>query len=250
MFRPGTGFTRLPNAAVAIAAVPLGILFAAAPQKPIDVRWYGALKEIIHEGRTAGRARLADAMVPHGYALGALAGLDGEFVVMDGAAHLTRPDGRGGVRSTVSKAGEDSVALMVAARVPVWRRLRLDCPVPLAALQDTLARHAAGSGLPEGGPFPFIVEGGVTGLHWHVVDGSRMPAGPAGHEAHMRAAVRGERDSATVTLLGFYSDHHAGVFLHHDLDVHVHVLTDEGLAAHVDEVTVAAGAVLRIPRVR
>jgi hypothetical protein len=171
-------------------------------------------------------------------------------VVLDGKAYLSRPDRRGGVVNGTS-AGADSVTLMVYAHVREWRIVRVTHSIPLATLQDTVAAYGAAAGLPAGGPFPFLVEGTVSNLHWHVIDGRKLPPGPSSHEEHAKAAVRGERRTTKATLLGFYSDHNVGEFLHHDSKVHVHVLiAEQGLAAHVDDVTVDPGALLRLPRVR
>jgi hypothetical protein len=102
-------------------------------------------------------------------------------------------------------------------------------------------------GLPAGGAFPFLVEGPVSHVQWHVADGSKLPPGPSSHEEHAKAAVHGMRDHVTATLLGFYSDHDMGNWLHHDSNVHVHALLPGGLAAHLDDVTLEPGAVLRLP---
>jgi len=237
---------------VTMAVVAFAGLGRAAGRGAPDVQWFGSFKEIIHEGRIEGRTRLATAMVrPHAYALGAMARLYGEFVVLDGKVFLSRPDDRGGVVSTTSVTGNDSVALMVFAHVAAWSDLRVSRAIPLVALQDTVAACAAKLGLPRGGPLPFLIEGAVSNLHWHVADGRNLPPGPSSHEAHTKAAIRGERDHVSATLLGFYSDHHTGIFLHHDINVHVHVvLPEERLAGHVDEVTVEPGATLRMYRAR
>src|SRR5947207_169262 len=103
----------------AASAVP------AAPAAP-DVQCFGALREIIHEGRIEGRARLSAALSrPHAYGLGALARLDGEFVILDGKAYLTRPNHRGGLINSMSVAGADSAALLVFSHVAMWRDIRL-----------------------------------------------------------------------------------------------------------------------------
>jgi hypothetical protein len=113
-----------------------------------DVRWVGALREILHEGRLEGRAPIAVALQRrHAYALGALAHLDGEFIVLDGRVHQSRPDG-GRVRSMTSNTGRDSAALMVFAHVPAWHSMPLHEAVPLAALADTVLARAAALGLP------------------------------------------------------------------------------------------------------
>jgi acetolactate decarboxylase len=225
-----------------LGALQLGVV--AAPQ----VRCYGALMEIIHQGRFEGRTTLSAALArPHGYALGALAGLDGEFIILDGKAYLSRPDHRGGVVRSIS-AGADSAALLVDAHVSAWRDIRLSRAVTLAALQDTVQARGMAFGLPAGGAYPFLIEGAASHVKWHVADGSKPPPGPSTHEAHAKAAVHGETKRTTATFLGFYSDHDAGTFLHHDANVHVHALLPGGTAAHVDDAVFEAGAVLRLPK--
>ena len=228
-----------------------GLVLCATAQSSThapEVRSFGAFKEIIHEGRLEGRTQLAVAMArPHGYALGALAGLDGEFIVLDGKAYLSRPDHKGGVTNSLSPAGADSAALLVFSSVKAWRDIRVTRAIPLAALPDTVSARGKAWGLPAGGAFAFLVEGPVSHLQWHVADGSKLAPGPSTHVAHMKAAVQGKIDRVTATLLGFYSDHDMGNFLHHDSNVHVHALLPGGLAAHLDDVTLEPGAILRLP---
>ncbi|HEV8480019.1 MAG TPA: acetolactate decarboxylase [Candidatus Eisenbacteria bacterium] len=229
-------------ATILLGALRLGVV--AGPQ----VQCYGALMEIIHQGRLEGRTTLSAALThPHGYALGALAGLDGEFIVLDGKAYLSRPDHRGGVVRSTS-AGADSAALLVGSHVTSWREIRLSRAVSLKALQELVQARGKAAGLPAGGAYPFLIEGKATHVKWHVADGSKLPPGPSTHEEHAKAAVHGEEKRATATFLGFYSDHDAGTFLHHDSNVHVHALLPGGLAAHVDDAVFEPGAVLRLPK--
>src|SRR5262245_60220479 len=230
-----------------ISALGILLLAAATPHAP-EVRHYGALREIIHEGRLEGRTRLATAMSrPHAYALGALAGLDGEFIILDGKAYLSRPDHRGGVVNSGSPTGADSAALLVFSSVKAWSDVRITRAIPLSSLSDAVVAHGKAIGLPSAGPFPFLIEGTASHLAWHVADGSKLAPGPSTHEEHAKAAVKGEKDRVSATFLGFYSDHDAGTFLHHDSNVHVHALLPGGLAAHVDEMTLEPGAVLELP---
>jgi len=225
----------------------LGVLQLGVVAAP-EVQCYGALMEIIHQGRLEGRTTLATALAkPHGYALGALAGLNGEFIILDGKAYLSRPDHRGGVVHSTS-AGADSAALLVASHVSAWRDIRLGRAVSLTALQELVRTQGKAAGLPEGGAYPFVVEGAASQVKWHVADGSKLPPGPSTHEAHAKAAVHGETKQVAATFLGFYSDHDAGNFLHHDSTVHVHVLLPGGTVGHVDDAVFAAGAVLKLPK--
>jgi hypothetical protein len=217
-----------------------------------EVRWFGALREILHEGRLGGRAPIAAALQrPHAYALGALAALDGEFVVLDGVVHLSRPARGGGLTNARSSSGRDSAALMVFAHVPGWRSFPLRRAIPVAALADTVLARAAALGLPAEGPLPFLIEGPMANLAWHVADGRKLPAGPSTHEAHAAASVHGTRATVRGTLLGFASRRHKGDFMHRDSDTHLHVwLPADSLSAHVDDVVVSPGAILKLPRAR
>jgi acetolactate decarboxylase len=240
------------SAAMALALLASAALAAARPGATVEVETFGSLREIIREGRLEARAPIAAALArPHAYGLGARARLDGEFLILDGTVHESRPDGRGRVRTVAFDASRDSAALMVAAHVAAWRDIGVATAISMTALEDTLAARARAFGLPASGPVPFLILGPVTGLRWHVADGRLLAPGPSSHEAHAKAAVRGARDAISVTVVGFYSDHHQGVFTHHDSRIHMHVLlADGGGAAHVDSLRVAAGAVLRLPLAR
>lgn len=87
--------------AVLVAAVACG---SAAPPSPatIEVRHFGALRQIMHEGRTKAAVRL-DQVVPgpHAFALGALSELRGEVTVVDDVVWTAYPrdDGTAEVRT-------------------------------------------------------------------------------------------------------------------------------------------------------
>lgn len=256
MIRPNARFIRPLAAAVTIALLAslasLASSRATRAAPSIAVETFGTLREMIHDGRTGARAPLSAALSrPHAYALGALARLEGEFVIMDGKVWESRPGEHGAIRTTTYAPAADSAALMVVSHVAAWRDIRVTRAIPIGVLQETLAVRAAALGLPRSGPFPFLIEGPVTGLRWHVVDGRLLAPGPSSHEAHAKAAVHGVGDEANATLVGFYSDHHQGVFTHHDSEVHIHLLlTARGLAAHIDSMCVSPGAVLRLPTAR
>jgi acetolactate decarboxylase len=248
-FQTSEGLMSMPGPSSTVGTLILCAVLAGAAAAAIRVDTYGSLREIIHAGRIEARVPVATALArPHAYALGARARLDGEFVVLDGRVFETRPDRGGAVRPAAYDARRDSATLLVVAHVSAWHDIRVTRPIAFAAIEDTLAARAPELGLPAGGPFPFLIEGPVTGLRWHVADGRLLAPGPSTHEAHQRAAVRGGADALVTIMLGFYSDHHQGVFTHHDSEVHLHVLLPEARgAAHVDSACVAAGAVLRLP---
>jgi acetolactate decarboxylase len=92
-----------------------------------------------------------------------------------------------------------------------------------------------------------IIEGELADIGWHVIDGRKVAAAKT-HEEHAAAAVRGSVSRAQGTLVGFFSTRHQGVFTHMSKKSHLHVvLPKEGVAGHVDGVTILPGAVLLVP---
>lgn len=230
--------------AIAAASCAAALLAAACRPTPVDVvvTHAGVLHEVMTQGATGAAARVAPG--DDVYGLGALAGLAGEVTVVDGVVWTSRP-GPDGAPVTTSGDTVDA-CLYVDARVPRWTRVPVAQEIRGAALDEGVRRLAADAGVDTTRPFPFLIEGRVRALAWHVIDGARVEPGAAGHDAHLAASQRGVLDDVDATIVGFHSTAHRGVFTHHDRDTHMHVVAP-GLSAHVDDVLVPRGAVLALP---
>ena len=215
--------------------------------RPPTVQVWGALHAIMAEGKSDATVALADVVPgPHTWALGALSGLRGEVLVLDDRALASYPDG--GKVALDQDAGDEKATLLVAARVDGWTRVPVTADIPAAELDARIAELAAAAGVDTTKPFPFRVEGRLLRLSWHVLDGSQLPP-TATHDERMHAALRGSAASAEGSALGFYSTQHGGVFTHMGRRTHVHAwLRAEGIMGHCDEIGLAAGSVLLLPR--
>jgi alpha-acetolactate decarboxylase len=211
------------------------------------VRTYGALREIMHEGKTEAHAELAS--LPEGrhtYALGALSGLRGEVTVLDGTIWLAYPNDDGTPRVQAEKSSAERATLFVSAQVDRWRRVRLERDLSPAEFDAGFEALAAAQGVDTGKPFPFRIDGTFRDLRWHVVDGRKVAGG--GHADHVRSAVSGALPEASGTLVGFFSKAHQGVFTHMGSNSHLHVVApDAKISGHVDAVTVPAGVEVGFP---
>lgn len=216
-----------------------------------SVRHYGELRAIMHEGRTGPSVRLADVLPgPHAFGIGALSELRGEVTVVDDVVWLATPRGDGTADVRTDPASDEAATLFVMANVARWRQVPIEADVPSDALDATVEQLAAAAGVDTARPFAVRIEGPLVNLHWHVVDGSKVPAG-AGHDEIMRTSIRGEEESAAGTLIGFFSKQHQGVFTHHDSNTHFHVvIADRKLMGHVDRVDVGRGATISFPEAR
>lgn len=242
----GAGLT-----AVCLAAA--GVAPAAEHAGPVwdrKIGVHGALRAMMHEGQVGPTVELADVLPAADlYAVGALASLAGEVTVVAGRAYLSYPVGESARTDTAATPGT-AATLLVTAHVPEWRAATTGADIPFAELDEAIASLAAAAGLTPDDRFPFLVEGEVVALRWHVIDGSKLAAGPSTHEAHAAAGVKTERPRARATLVGFYSPRDQGVFTHMGSRTHVHcVLADPVAAGHVDHVVIPAGTTVRFPTV-
>ncbi|MDY7092851.1 MAG: acetolactate decarboxylase [Acidobacteriota bacterium] len=234
---------------ILILAPALGLALTAwAGSSASPVETHGSLRAMMHEGAIGAAVSLNSLLPdPQVCAVGALAELAGEITVLGGQAYLAYP-AAGEPRVEVTGQSEAGAALLVSSRVTEWQSLTLEEPIPFESLGAEIRRLASGAGFDVEGPFPFLVEGALEDLEWHVIDGSQLPEGPSSHQAHRSAGVRSSLARADGTLVGFYSTEHQGVFTHMGSTTHVHcVLEDPVASGHVDHVTLPAGARLRLP---
>jgi len=213
-----------------------------------QVRVDGALRPMLHEGKTGPAVNLSRLLPDDAlYALGALAGLAGEVTVVGGKVYVSY----GKDQQPEAEVGEDSeaaAALLVSAHVPAWRLVKSDAPIEFEDLDEKIAALAAKAGMDVNGRFPFVVEGRVRELEWHVLAGV-PPAGTGeSHEDHLQNAASFRLPNTLATLVGFYSPSDEGVFTHMGSKTHVHVVagTPPG-TGHVDHVVIVPGATVRFP---
>lgn len=215
---------------------------------------HGEMRAVMRDGRTEGRVELhAVTARPHAYAVGALEGLHGEITIVDGATWVARvaddgPQATGPQVTGPRVSPGDRATLLTVAHVDAWRTSFIDEPLTGATLERFVRAAALDAGLDPAEPFPFLIEGGVTTLSVHVINGSCPVAGdPATIAAQpWRLTLEDRR----ATIVGFHAEGSAGVMTHHGSNVHMHaVVTLDGrtLTGHVDEVSIDAGAVLSIP---
>ncbi len=219
--------------------IPL-VSCAAAPAGPTVHRW-GALRDVMRDGRTEGRVALDDVVGPRTVAVGAVEGLAGEITVDGGAIHVAEVAGGAGV-ARAPRAGERAT-LLVAADVEAWSEHALGAAADFDALEAAVRALALERGFDASEPFPFRVEGRAPEARLHVVDGSCPIANPGGP-----APWRWSGADVAVVLVGFFADGSAGVLTHHGRASHVHALVPgERVSGHLDAVALEPGARLFLP---
>ena len=203
----------------------LGLCLAMIPSNP-PVQTYGALRNMMHSGDISAKVYLNELDHKNLYALGAVADLKGEIIVMDGAISVSS-EKLGTV--IIDHTYDHAATLLVSSKVSKWDSL----PVvgPLEKIIEAAAREHE---LDTEEPFPFMLKGDFESIQWHVIN---WPEGETEHThaKHKTSGPHGELRDAEAEVLGFFSKHHQGIFTHHSTYLHMHFVSKSGeLAGHVD----------------
>ena len=232
-----------------ISALMIGAFSAAAwaATAAYQVEWKGRLRDT-HAGDVSGKVALGELpRSPRLYAVGPVADLGGEITVVDGRLHLARVE-HGAVKTSTDYEGQAS--FLVWATVPAWRdAVRLGTTASSQAdLEKLVEAKARSAGMDPDSPFPFLLRGTVKKVDYHVLTPTEARGGHAASPGHADSALNLTTSGERVTIIGFYSRTHEGVFTHHGSYAHLHILLSNGDSGHVDELEVGPDIELVLPR--
>lgn len=222
-----------------MAFLLLGLpVWTACAASPGEIRAWGSMREVLGEGRDEARIALSAVARPGRWGVGALAGLQGEIWIADGAAWIAEPDAnREGIRVRPARE-DDSAALLVLASVPAWTEHPLPACADLDALEMAIAERLAELGRPVAQPTAVRVRGVARGAAFHVIAGACPIAHPEGPPP-----LRGEVRSEMVELVGVFAPDSAGVLTHHGRRSHLHLKTAAAMG-HLDEIALGPAQLL------
>lgn len=211
---------------------------------PGEVRHFGTVHAVM-QGKWTSSVSLTEGLAGAGaYGLGALSELRGEFVAMPGQVWLSFPTTTPLPRVEKNREVDESAALLVAANASMLRKVTVEADVSSTEVESRIAAAAKSAGVDTSMPFLFVVEGTLRAVHWHVVDGTRVPPGTRPNETAQKGVV----ESAEATIVGFYSEGDEGVFTMMGQRTHMHaVLRDGSVAGHVESVEIPAGSTIAVP---
>lgn len=217
-----------------------------------EVEMWGTLRGVLRDGDTAGKIRLSEATRPHCVGIGAPEGLAGEIVVIDGESWVAKADPQGRMETQHPAAPETMATFLAVATVPMWFDQPTKIELSLDELEEAVRVAAENSGLDTTSPFPFIVEGRFTAINLHILNGRCPFAQPNGDDDPAHDPIRIQTNDAQGVLVGFFHDGPPGILTHAGTKLHVHALLkdEQHTVGHVDALSVAAGAVIRVPAIR
>ncbi len=197
------------------------------------VKHHGALINIMG-GNLEATVSLDSIPKDHLYALGAIENLKGEIQIFNGDSFISQTKNSNDVN--IIKDTNHKASLLVYAQVEEWTSPQLlDSFSTSQELEQQIKTIALEKGIDVNRPFPFLLEGSVKEMKWHVInwpDNDLIHT----HKKHQESGAHGLINNRTVKILGFYSEKHKAVFTHHSTFLHMHFKTDDDpiIAGHVD----------------
>lgn len=229
---------RLTRASILLLLAPACSPVTAPSEVGAEPLIYGAMREVLREGRSHGRVEVSSVTHADSVGVGALAGLEGEVTILDGRALVSRVEAEG-ITVREARPGEQA-ALLVAARVGEWREFQLPDSGDYDSLESHLRAKLVEAGFELDVPTPVRITGAAERLSLHVIAGACPIANPEGP-----APWRFDGPADEVTLVGFYAEGAAGRLTHHNHSSHLHALAGE-VVGHLDDVHLR-GARLFLP---
>lgn len=233
---------KIARIAVLIPAVLLSTALAAPGN--YYVSWEGTLKAV-HHGDVSGKVPLTRfSGTEHLYAVGPVAEMDGEITVIDSIFHIAR------VRKEEITTDSDlttSASFLVWSEVPSWKP-----PATLGEgaedqgqLETMIETLASENGVDTTMPFPFLIDGRVKAVDYHILDPKKSSSPASDHRSRAKAITSKD---VPARIIGFFSKSHGGIFTHMGSMTHLHVLDANGYSGHVDAISLYPKAVVLLPQ--
>mgnify|MGYP005991075169 CR=1 FL=1 len=231
---------------IVIVLLCIGMLISCEKKQKQPVVFHSGALRTMMSGNISKTIELDTlSLKKHLYALGAFEKLQGEVQVFDGVSYNSKVKDSTVV---VEKAIKGSASLLVYTQVEKWIENSSFNFASKTELESLLKNEAKKIGLDIEKPFPFILEGKISELRWHVINWDPMDNVHT-HQKHQESGLNGIIKNKNVRILGFYSNKHKAIFTHHSSNVHMHfALKNQNLAGHVDDLRINDSITLKLPK--
>ncbi|UZO79616.1 acetolactate decarboxylase [Aquimarina sp. ERC-38] len=199
-----------------------------------DIQIVGAMKNVMWKGELQGTINLDTISNRTGlYGLGPESYLTGEILINNGQSYVSRVTSDSTM--TVKKTFDVSAPFLVYTHVTEWNEIALTSNIK--TIQD-IENFVDEKTVNSKRPFAFKLIGKISEATIHIQnlpEGTKVSSPKEAHQGQTDYQLKNEE----VTIIGFFSTEHKGIFTHHDSNIHLHLITkDESKMGHVDEVNI------------
>jgi len=221
-----------------------GLLLSCTQGDGGAVEHYGTLRAIMMDHDYSAKVNLKDFEQKENlYAVGALEGIQGEIIILNSKPYIAHFDK---ALMIIDSLYDFEAAMLVTSQTEAWNTSDVPQePMDQSAFEEFLLQVGAANGFTRDDVFPFILEGRIDSLSWHIVNGTMPQPG----QSHRESGVKGSLKDDQVTMLGFYSNHDQGIFTHNSTHFHIHYISaDKRIVGHVDDFVTGKTMKLKIPK--
>jgi acetolactate decarboxylase len=175
------------------------------------------------------------------YGLGPLSYMRGEILINNGHSYVSFIDKDSSLK--VIETDTVSAPFFVYGNNLNWTNQKLPERVTdIASLEKFIKGN-----IKTDHPFVFKISGRISAAKIHVQNlpkGTKVSSPKEAHTGQRSFELREE----SVEIIGFYSQHHHGIFTHHDTNLHMHLISaDKSKMGHLDALTMR-NMTLSIPK--
>lgn len=220
------------------------LLFGVSGIEVPEVKVSGAMKNIMMQGDLSAHINLDTLNKTHLFALGPVAGLKGEIMILDGKVYSTAMQEN---RLLNQQDKISQAAMLVYSHVEKWKLVISKVKINnYAELEKLIETTALANGYDTEIPFAFKIETTAEKLAYHVIDWKDGTTHTM--ENHKQFAHSGQIDNTPSVLVGFYSKHHQSVFTHHTTYMHIHLLEEKTkTVGHLDDIQLKGQITIYLP---
>lgn len=226
------------------------LLLTACENKPVKVKIYGSLKEVMHENDLSSKISLNKIKDKRNlYALGAVENLQGEIMIYNGSPFISYVKAKNsGTTYKIDTSFNHNATLLASAVVKSWKEV----PVPdtiksIKDIESFLMIAGKKHGIDFSKPFPFRLEGIAEFAEWHIIKWDTTETQHS-HKKHQKNSLKGYIHHSGVDILGFYAPE-PGIITHHNRKTHMHIKTiDDHQAGHLDQLKADRELKLYLPK--
>lgn len=220
---------------------------------PVKLFQYGSMHETIGMQQHQGRVKLGELVaLPHFYGVGALERLEGEITIIDSHPYVSSVSESGTPKSVYKQSSDLQATLLVGSVVLEWTSSDVPASLSGKALENWIQSQAERVGIDTSQPFPFMIEGGLSDLRFHIINGA-CPVHAKRHNKPLpteRTPFEQVLESVDGQVLGIFARDAAGKLTHPGTSVHAHLVYEpqpgETVTGHLEHFGVQAGAKLKL----
>ncbi|GAA3511845.1 hypothetical protein GCM10022393_26940 [Aquimarina addita] len=199
-----------------------------------DITIVGAMKNVMWEGELDGNINLDTISNKKGlYGLGPESYLTGELLIDNGQSYVSKVTSDSTM--IVKKTFDVSAPFLVYTNVTEWNEIELASNIKSIKDIEKLVNEKTTDFKR---PFAFKLTGRISKAIIHIQNlpkGTKVSSPKEAHQGQTNYKLKNEE----ATIIGFFSTEHKGVFIHHDSNVHLHLITkDKSKMGHLDELEI------------